>query len=78
VLGRKVIKVLNEIKEILSRGNTAEVKKVKDGIVVLEVQKKIRCTDAVMEDEDKGENVINDCEKKVDDGGLNAKAKGKS
>lgn len=30
-----------EIQRILSRGNTAEVKKNKDGIVILEVRKKI-------------------------------------
>lgn len=29
------------IAEILSRGNTAEIKKNKDGIIILEVKKKI-------------------------------------
>jgi hypothetical protein len=48
--------------EILSRGNTAEVKKVKDGIVVLEVKRKIKYidTDAVTNEmnEDKDKDVI--------------------
>lgn len=30
------------IEEILSRGNTAEVKKNKDGILILEVKKQIK------------------------------------
>jgi hypothetical protein len=56
--------------EILRRGNTAEVKKVKDGIVVLEVKKKIRYTDTVTDeyDEDKDEDVIKSNVKKIDDG----------
>jgi hypothetical protein len=70
-----VIKVLNKIKEILGRGNTAEVKRVKDGIVVLEVHKKIRYTEsggvADNEDEDRDEDVIKDEVKKFDDGELN-------
>jgi hypothetical protein len=56
--------------EILSRGNTAEVKKVKDGIVVLEVKRKIKYidTDAVTNEinEDKDKDVIK--ETKFDDG----------
>lgn len=69
-----MIKVLNKIKEILSRGNTAEVKRVKDGIVVLEVHRKIRYSDSGTvtndEDEDKDEIVIKDEVKKFDDGEL--------
>ena len=34
-------KSLKPILEILERGNTAEVKRAKDGILVLEVRKKI-------------------------------------
>ena len=34
-------KILKLILEILERGNTAEVKRAKDGILVLEVRKKI-------------------------------------
>lgn len=34
-------KILKPILEILERGNTAEVKRAKDGILVLEVRKKI-------------------------------------
>lgn len=30
------------IREILKRGNTAEVKAVKDGVLILEVQKTVR------------------------------------
>lgn len=37
-------KILEPILEILSRGNTAEVKLTKDGILVLEVRKKIAQT----------------------------------
>lgn len=33
--------MLKAIREILKRGNTAEVKQRKDGIIVLEVNKKI-------------------------------------
>lgn len=33
--------MMKAIQGIYSRGNTAEVKKVKDGIIVLEVKKKI-------------------------------------
>ena len=34
-------KILKPILEILERGNTAEVKRTKDGVLVLEVRKKI-------------------------------------
>lgn len=34
-------KILKPILEILERGNTAEVKRAKDGVLVLEVRKKI-------------------------------------
>lgn len=34
-------KILKPILEILERGNTAEVKKTKDGVLVLEVQKRV-------------------------------------
>ena len=34
-------KILKPILEILERGNTAEVKRAKGGVLVLEVQKKI-------------------------------------
>jgi hypothetical protein len=34
-----------KISEILSRGNTAEVKKTKDGIIILEVKRKIQSKD---------------------------------
>jgi hypothetical protein len=62
-----VVKVLNKIKEILSRGNTAEVKKVKEGIVVLEVHKKIRYSEngTVLENEGKGEVVERTLKKKI-------------
>jgi hypothetical protein len=62
-----VVKVLNKIKEILSRGNTAEVKKVKEGIVVLEVHKKIRYAEngTVLENEGKGEVVERTLKKKI-------------
>jgi hypothetical protein len=53
-----VVKVLNKIKEILSRGNTAEVKKVKEGIVVLEVHKKIRYTENNNQPENEGKGEI--------------------
>jgi hypothetical protein len=32
----------DKILEILERGNTAEVKKTKDGIIILEVKRKIK------------------------------------
>ena len=35
-------KLLFPIKEILERGNNAEIKCTKDGVIVLEVQKTIR------------------------------------
>jgi hypothetical protein len=35
-----------KISEILSRGNTAEVKKTKDGIIILEVKRKIQSKDS--------------------------------
>ena len=35
-------KLLKPIVEILERGNSAEIKAVKDGIIVLEVKKTIR------------------------------------
>lgn len=35
-------KILKPIQEILARGNTAEVKCVKGGVIVLEVQRRIR------------------------------------
>jgi hypothetical protein len=38
-------KMLATINEILSRGNTAEIKKTKDGIIILEVKRKIKLTD---------------------------------
>ncbi len=62
-----MVKVLNKIKEILSRGNTAEVKKVKEGIVVLEVHKKIRYTEngTMLENEGKGEVVERTLKKKI-------------
>lgn len=62
-----MVKVLNKIKEILSRGNTAEVKKVKEGIVVLEVHKKIRYAEngTVLENEGKGEVVERTLKKKI-------------
>jgi hypothetical protein len=61
-----VVKVLNKIKEILSRGNTAEVKKVKDGIVVLEVHKRIRYAENdKSENEGKGEIVERTLRKKM-------------
>jgi hypothetical protein len=31
-----------KIEEILDRGNTAEVKKTRDGVIILEVSRKIR------------------------------------
>jgi predicted RNA methylase len=66
VLLKKVVKVLNKIKEILSRGNTAEVKKVKDGIVVLEVHKRIRYAENdKSENEGKGEIVERTLRKKM-------------
>ena len=34
-------KILKPVAEILERGNTAEVKVAKDGILVLEVKKKV-------------------------------------
>lgn len=34
-------KIIKPILEILERGNTAEVKRTKDGILILEVRKKI-------------------------------------
>lgn len=34
--------ILAKINEIVQRGNTAEVKTTKDGIIVLEVQRKIK------------------------------------
>jgi hypothetical protein len=34
-------KILKPVAEILERGNTAEVKAAKDGVLVLEVKKKI-------------------------------------
>jgi hypothetical protein len=37
--------MLATINEILSRGNTAEIKKTKDGIIILEVKRKIKLTD---------------------------------
>jgi hypothetical protein len=37
--------MLDTINEILSRGNTAEIKKTKDGIIILEVKRKIKLTD---------------------------------
>jgi hypothetical protein len=33
---------VKKISEILGRGNTAEVKKTKDGIMILEVKRKIK------------------------------------
>jgi hypothetical protein len=39
-----------KIEEILARGNTAEVKKTKHGVIILEVSRKIRFED---DDEDK-------------------------
>jgi hypothetical protein len=35
-----------KISEILARGNTAEVKKTKDGIIILEVRRKIQSKDS--------------------------------
>jgi hypothetical protein len=72
-----VIKVLNKIKEILERGNTAEVKRVKDGVVVLEVHRKIRYTDAVTYEEDEDiddEDVTKKSGNSIDDGSLNDEA----
>lgn len=40
-------KLLNTLLEILDRGNTAEVKKVKDGILVLEVKRETRLRDGM-------------------------------
>lgn len=34
-------KILNAVLEIIGRGNTAEVKKTRDGLIVLEVKRKI-------------------------------------
>jgi len=34
-------KILKPLREILERGNTAEVKAAKDGVLVLEVEKKV-------------------------------------
>ena len=34
-------KILNAVLEICGRGNTAEVKKTRDGLIVLEVKRKI-------------------------------------
>jgi hypothetical protein len=31
------------INEIIGRGNTAEVKMTKDGVMILEVHRKVRC-----------------------------------
>ena len=38
-------RMLKSIREILERGNTAEVKQRKDGIIVLEVNRKITYQD---------------------------------
>jgi len=40
-------KLLSTLLEILDRGNTAEVKKVKDGILVLEVKRETRLRDGM-------------------------------
>jgi hypothetical protein len=45
--------MLDTINEILSRGNTAEIKKTKDGIIILEVKRKIKLTDEVIKSTDK-------------------------
>jgi hypothetical protein len=47
-----------KISEILSRGNTAEVKKTKDGIIILEVKRKIQSRDT--EDENSSELNVDD------------------
>jgi hypothetical protein len=51
------IEMLKEILEILKRGNTAEVKKAKDGIMILEVKKKIQYRGA---GEEENENLTSD------------------
>lgn len=33
-------KIINAVREILSRGNTAEVRKTKDGVIVFEIRRK--------------------------------------
>jgi hypothetical protein len=45
--------MLDTINEILSRGNTAEIKKTKDGIIILEVKRKIKLTDEDIKPYDK-------------------------
>lgn len=39
---RPLVIDVETIREILKRGNTAEVKAVKDGVLILEVQKTVR------------------------------------
>jgi hypothetical protein len=45
--------MLDTINEILSRGNTAEIKKTKDGIIILEVKRKIKQTAEIIKTTDK-------------------------
>jgi hypothetical protein len=47
------IEMLDTINEILNRGNTAEIKKTKDGIIILEVKRKIKLTDEDIKPHDK-------------------------
>jgi hypothetical protein len=42
---------VQKIQQILERGNTAEVKKTKNGIIILEVNRKIRFEDSEDEKE---------------------------
>jgi hypothetical protein len=41
---RKIMLDEKKIEEILEHGNTAEVKKTKNGVIILEVSRKIRYT----------------------------------